>query len=101
MMKEIKVMIDQYKGSEDNDRGNEDSESFEDEEDNNSEEFEDDKEEDNDTEDFEDDDDEEVNFASTDFEDGEPNLPNINIDDNYVWIILWISINNDINFRML
>src|ERR1700728_3697567 len=45
------------------------------------------------TEDFEDDDDEEVeevNFASTEFDDGEPNLPNINLDYSYTWIILWI-----------
>ena len=65
-------------------------ESFEDvSEDSDSEDFENDN-GDNDTEDFEDDDDEEVNFASTDFEDGEPSLPNINVDDNYTWIILWI-----------
>jgi hypothetical protein len=65
--------------------GDGDSESFEDE-DSDSEDFEDDD-EDNDTED---DDGGEANFASTDFEDGEPNLPNINVDDNYTWIILWI-----------
>ncbi|GES86822.1 hypothetical protein GLOIN_2v1776801 [Rhizophagus clarus] len=42
------------------------------------------------SDDYEDDDDEEVNFASTDFDDGEPILPNININDNYTWTILWI-----------
>src|SRR5579859_3895060 len=93
------------KGFDDSD-GDGDSESFKDEEDNDSEDFEDDDEdndaenfedddedndaedfedddEDNDAKDFEDDDDEIVNFALTDFEDGELSLPNINIDDNY------------------
>ena len=75
--------------NEDND-GDGDSESFEDDsKDSDFEDFENDN-EDNDTEDFEDDDDEEINFASTDFEDGEPSFPNINIDNNYTWIILWI-----------
>ena len=77
---------DQDKGFDDSD-GDGDSESYE--EDNDSEDFEYDD-EDNDAEDFEDDDDEIVNFASTNFEDREPSLPNINIDDNYTWIILWI-----------
>ncbi|UZO11690.1 uncharacterized protein OCT59_003249 [Rhizophagus irregularis] len=80
---------------------NRDSESFEDDdEDGVSSDFEDDDEDGNfgdfesdeeyrDSEDFEDDDEEEVNFASKDFDDGEPKLPNIN-NDNYTWIILWI-----------
>src|SRR5579859_5318778 len=77
------------KDFEDDDEDN-NAEDFEDnDEDNDAEDFEDDD-EDNDAEDFEDDDDEIVNFALTDFEDGEPSLPNINIDDNYTWVILWI-----------
>ena len=75
-------------GDEEEDR---DSGDFEDEEeDRDSGDFEDNDDEDSDSEDFEDDDDEEVNFASTDFDDGEPNLPNIDINYNYTWIVLWI-----------
>ncbi|CAB5185413.1 unnamed protein product [Rhizophagus irregularis] len=92
---------DQDKDFEDYDDENRDSESFEDDdEDGVSSDFEDDDEDSNfgdfesdeeyrDSEDFEDDDEEEVNFASKDFDDGEPKLPNIN-NDNYTWIILWI-----------
>lgn len=82
---------------EDNNEDNDADEDFEDDnEDNNEdndayEDFEDDDEdnnEDNDAdEDFEDDNG--VNFTS-DFEDGESSLPNIEIDDNYTWIIFWI-----------
>lgn len=78
---------DQDRDSEDYDDENRDSESYED----------DNKdgvsggskvdEEYGDSEDFDDDDEEEVNFASKDFDDGEPKLPNI-VNDNYVWIIL-------------
>jgi hypothetical protein len=42
------------------------------------------------SEDSRDDDDEEVNFASTEFDEDEANLPCINIDYNYAWIILWV-----------
>ncbi|GES89190.1 hypothetical protein GLOIN_2v1788017 [Rhizophagus clarus] len=35
------------------------------------------------SDDYEDDDDDKVNFASTDFDNGEPIFPNININDNY------------------
>ncbi|GET63728.1 hypothetical protein GLOIN_2v1788017 [Rhizophagus irregularis DAOM 181602=DAOM 197198] len=92
---------DQDRDFEDYDNENRDSESFEDDdEDGVSSDFEDDDEDSNfgdfesdeeyrDSEDFEDDDEEEVNFASKDFDDGEPKLPNIN-NDNYTWIILWI-----------
>ncbi|GET54135.1 hypothetical protein GLOIN_2v1788017 [Rhizophagus irregularis DAOM 181602=DAOM 197198] len=92
---------DQDRDFEDYDDENRDSESFEDDdEDGVSSDFEDDDEDSNfgdfesdeeyrDSEDFEDDDEEEVNFASKDFDDGEPKLPNIN-NDNYTWIILWI-----------
>ncbi|CAB4435288.1 unnamed protein product [Rhizophagus irregularis] len=92
---------DQDRDFEDYDDENRDSESFEDDdEDGVSSDFEDDNEDSNfgdfesdeeyrDSEDFEDDDEEEVNFASKDFDDGEPKLPNIN-NDNYTWIILWI-----------
>ncbi len=75
-------------GDEEEDRDSGDSE--DEEEDRDSGDFEDDDDEDSDSEDFEDDDDEEVNFASTDFDDGEPNLPNIDINYNYTWIVLWI-----------
>src|ERR1700722_11132322 len=67
-----------------------------DDQDNDSEDFEDDDDEGRDSEDFEDDEDdddeevEEVNFASTEFDDGESNLPNINLNYSYTWIILWI-----------
>ncbi|GBC01283.1 hypothetical protein RclHR1_41230001 [Rhizophagus clarus] len=48
------------------------------------------------SDDYEDNDDEEVNFASTDFDDGEPILSNININDNYTWTILvWKSFTDD------
>ncbi|GET52134.1 hypothetical protein GLOIN_2v1788017 [Rhizophagus irregularis DAOM 181602=DAOM 197198] len=92
---------DQDRDFEDYDDENRDSESFEDDdEDGVSSDFEDDDEDSNfgdfesdeeyrDSEDFEDDDEKEVNFASKDFDDGEPKLPNIN-NDNYTWIILWI-----------
>ena len=82
----------QDKGFEDNDGENGGSEDFEDdEEDSDSEDFEDDDDEDDDEDDdTEDDNDEEINFASTDLEDVDPSLPNIDIDDNYTWIILWI-----------
>ena len=42
----------------------------------------------NDDDDF--DDDEEVNFASTEFDDNETDLPNIDLNYNFTWIILWI-----------
>ncbi|GBC39248.2 hypothetical protein GLOIN_2v1788017 [Rhizophagus irregularis DAOM 181602=DAOM 197198] len=92
---------DQDRDFEDYDDENRDSESFEDDDENGvSSDFEDDDEDSNfgdfesdedyrDSEDFEDDYEEEVNFASKDFDDGEPKLPNIN-NDNYTWIILWI-----------
>ena len=78
---------DQDKDSEDSEDDDEDRDSED------SEDSEDDDDEGRDSEDFEDDDDEEVeevNFASTEFDDGEPNLPNINLDYSYTWIILWI-----------
>ncbi|GBC08925.1 hypothetical protein RclHR1_00850006 [Rhizophagus clarus] len=42
------------------------------------------------SDDYKDNDDKEVNFASTDFDDGELILSNISINDNYAWTILWI-----------
>lgn len=60
---------------------------------------EDDYDENGNSEDFDDEDDrdsedkdenEEVNFASTGLDYDEPNLPNINVNCNYTWIILWI-----------
>jgi hypothetical protein len=42
------------------------------------------------SEDSRDDDDEEVNFASTEFDEDEANLPCININNDYAWIILWV-----------
>ncbi|CAB5190278.1 unnamed protein product [Rhizophagus irregularis] len=91
---------DQDRDFEDYDDENRDSKSFEDDdEDGISGDFEDDDEDSNfgfesdeeyrDSEDFEDDDKEEVNFASKNFDDDKPKLPNIN-NDNYTWIILWI-----------
>lgn len=42
------------------------------------------------SEDSRNDDNEEVNFASTEFDEDEANLPCININYDYAWIILWI-----------
>src|SRR5205823_13378538 len=64
--------------------------------DNDSSENDDDSEDDDNSEDSEnddnseDDDEEEINFASTDFDNDEPKLPNIDSNYNYTWIILWI-----------
>ena len=71
-----------------------DSEDFDDADDENidSDDFEDVGDEDGNSEDFDDDEDEneEVNFASTGLDYDEPDLPNINVNCNYTWIILWI-----------
>ena len=40
--------------------------------------------------DSDDGDDEEIDFSSTDFSDDDPNLPVINSDYDYIWVILWI-----------
>ena len=69
-------------GSKDDDYEDRDSDDFDDSEDS-----EDDDYEGRDSDDFEDDEDEEVNFASTDFGDVEPELPNINSNSNNTWII--------------
>ena len=43
-----------------------------------------------DSDDSDDGDDEEIDFSSTDFSDDDPNLPVINSDYDYIWVILWI-----------
>ncbi|GBB97839.1 hypothetical protein RclHR1_30880001, partial [Rhizophagus clarus] len=80
---------DQDRDSEDYNDENRDSESYEDDNEDGVSGGSEDDEEYGDSEDFDNDDEEEVNFASKDFDDDEPKLPNI-VNDNYVWIILWI-----------